>query len=202
MKMRHRRKEIQMSKIAVAGGGAAGMIAAIFAARAGNEVSLYEKNEKLGKKLFITGKGRCNLTNAADMEDLFAAVVSNPKFLYSSFYSFTNEQTVSFFEELGLKTKIERGGRVFPVSDHSSDVIRVLERELRRLGVRIETNAEVKEILLRNNTAAGLHRFHRGRMPFRKSVRTYCNPASSGACADGSKRVVCKRTDGTFSQKY
>ena len=84
------------------------MIAAIFAARAGNEVSLYEKNEKLGKKLFITGKGRCNLTNAADMEDLFAAVVSNPKFLYSSFYSFTNEQTVSFFEELGLKTKIER----------------------------------------------------------------------------------------------
>lgn len=189
MKMRHRRKEIQMSKIAVAGGGAAGMIAAIFAARAGNEVSLYEKNEKLGKKLFITGKGRCNLTNAADMEDLFAAVVSNPKFLYSSFYSFTNEQTVSFFEELGLKTKIERGGRVFPVSDHSSDVIRVLERELRRLGVRIETNAEVKEILLRNNTAAGLL-LSSGRQENADAVIIACGGVSypsTGSTGDGCR---------------
>lgn len=189
MKMRHRRKEIQMSKIAVAGGGAAGMIAAIFAARAGNEVSLYEKNEKLGKKLFITGKGRCNLTNAADMEDLFAAVVSNPKFLYSSFYGFTNEQTVSFFEELGLKTKIERGGRVFPVSDHSSDVIRVLERELRRLGVRIETNAEVREILLRNNTAAGLL-LSSGRQENADAVIIACGGVSypsTGSTGDGCR---------------
>lgn len=139
-----------MSRIAVAGGGAAGMMAAVFAARGGNEVHLYEKNEKLGKKLFITGKGRCNLTNAADMDGLFASVVSNPKFLYSSFYSFTNEQAVSFFEELGVKTKVERGGRVFPASDHSSDVIRALEGELKRLGVEIHLNTEVKELLTDN----------------------------------------------------
>ena len=82
------------------------MMAAVFAARSGNEVHLYEKNEKLGKKLFITGKGRCNLTNAAEMDELFSAVVSNPKFLYSSFYTFTNEQAVAFFEELGVKTKV------------------------------------------------------------------------------------------------
>lgn len=145
-----------MSKIAVAGGGAAGMIAAVFAARNGNEVSLYEKNEKLGKKLFITGKGRCNLTNTAEMEDMFNAVVSNPKFLYSSFYSFTNDQTIAFFEELGVKTKTERGGRVFPASDHSSDVIHGLERELNRLGVRIELNTEVKEILTENGKVQGL----------------------------------------------
>ena len=147
-----------MSKIAVAGGGAAGMIAAVFAARNGNEVSLYEKNEKLGKKLFITGKGRCNLTNTAEMEDMFNAVVSNPKFLYSSFYSFTNDQTIAFFEELGVKTKTERGGRVFPASDHSSDVIHGLERELNRLGVRIELNTEVKEILTENGKVQGLMR--------------------------------------------
>ena len=145
-----------MSKIAVAGGGAAGMIAAVFAARNGNEVSLYEKNEKLGKKLFITGKGRCNLTNTAEMEDMFNAVVSNPKFLYSSFYSFTNDQTIAFFEELGVKTKTERGGRVFPASDHSSDVIHGLERELNRLGVRMELNTEVKEILTENGKVQGL----------------------------------------------
>ena len=145
-----------MSKIAVAGGGAAGMIAAVFAARNGNEVSLYEKNEKLGEKLFITGKGRCNLTNTAEMEDMFNAVVSNPKFLYSSFYSFTNDQTIAFFEELGVKTKTERGGRVFPASDHSSDVIHGLERELNRLGVRIELNTEVKEILTENGKVQGL----------------------------------------------
>ena len=145
-----------MSKVAVVGGGAAGMMAAVFAARNENEVYMYEKNEKLGKKLFITGKGRCNLTNTADMEELFAAVVSNPKFLYSSFYSFTNEQTIAFFEELGVKTKVERGGRVFPVSDHSSDVIRGLERELNRLGVHIVLNTEVKELLAVNGSVRGL----------------------------------------------
>ncbi len=147
---------MQMSKVAVVGGGAAGMMAAIFAARNGNEVFLYEKNEKLGKKLFITGKGRCNLTNTADMEELFDAVVSNPKFLYSSFYSFTNDQTISFFEELGVKTKVERGGRVFPASDHSSDVIRALEQELNRLGVQIVLNTEVKELLTKDGSVCGL----------------------------------------------
>ena len=123
------------------------MFAAIFAARNGQEVHLYEQNEKLGKKLFITGKGRCNLTNAADMEVLFRSVVSNAKFLYSSFYGYTNEDTIRFFEEIGLKTKIERGDRVFPVSDHSSDVIQVLQKEMKTQGVQIHLNTKVKEIL-------------------------------------------------------
>ena len=145
-----------MSKILVVGGGAAGMMAAVTAARRGKNVLLLEKNEKLGKKLFITGKGRCNLTNSAEVEELFNAVVSNPKFLYSSFYSFTNDQVISFFEGLGVKTKVERGGRVFPESDHSSDVIRALEQEMKRLGVRISLRTEVKEILTEDGRAKGV----------------------------------------------
>ena len=140
-----------MSKVLIIGGGAAGMMAAAFAAKNGNRVEVFEKNEKLGKKLFITGKGRCNITNAADLEDFFPAVTSNPKFLYSAFYSFTNEQVISFFEELGVKTKVERGGRVFPVSDHSSDVIQALKSEMERLGVKINLNAEVKELITEKN---------------------------------------------------
>lgn len=136
-----------MSKVLIIGGGAAGMMAALFAARNGHEVHLYEKNEKLGKKLFITGKGRCNVTNAGDMDTLFASVVSNPKFLYSAFYGFTNEQVMELFEELGVPLKIERGNRVFPVSDHSSDIIGALSRELRRLGVEVNLHTEVKSVI-------------------------------------------------------
>ena len=84
---------------------------------------IFKKKEKLGKKLFITGKGRCNITNASDMETLFNSVVTNSKFLYSSFYGYTNQDVIDFFERIGVQTKIERGNRVFPVSDHSSDVI-------------------------------------------------------------------------------
>lgn len=136
-----------MKKVLVIGGGAAGMMAAVFAARGGREVHVFEKNEKLGKKLFITGKGRCNITNAGDMDTLFSSVISNPKFLYSAFYGFTNEQTIAFFEELGVLVKIERGNRVFPVSDHSSDVIGALSREMNRLGVEVHLHAEVEKIL-------------------------------------------------------
>lgn len=136
-----------MKKVLVIGGGAAGMMAAVFAARGGREVHVFEKNEKLGKKLFITGKGRCNITNAGDMDTLFTSVVSNPKFLYSAFYGFTNEQTITFFEKLGVPVKIERGNRVFPVSDHSSDVIGALSREMNRLGVEVHLHAEVEKIL-------------------------------------------------------
>lgn len=112
--------------------------------------------KELGKKLFITGKGRCNITNSAEIDELFSAVVSNPKFLYSSFYSLTNDQVIEFFEELGVKTKVERGGRVFPESDHSSDVIRALEQELKRLGAEIRLRTEVKEILAEGGRAKGV----------------------------------------------
>lgn len=137
-----------MSRVIVIGGGAAGMMAAVMAARSGRKVHLLEKNEKLGKKLFITGKGRCNITNAADIEAFFRAMNSNPKFMYSGFYSFTNDQVIQFFEDLGVQTKIERGDRVFPVSDHSSDVINALSREMKRLGVQIYLHSEVRELLV------------------------------------------------------
>ncbi len=135
-----------MSHVIVVGGGAAGMFAAIAAAKNGHQVTLYEKNEKLGKKIFITGKGRCNITNAADMEELFDAVVTNSKFLYSSFYGYTNQNVIDFFEDAGVPVKIERGNRVFPISDHSSDVIRALEREMKKVGVKVYLNTEVKSV--------------------------------------------------------
>ena len=130
--------------IIVIGGGAAGMIAAIAAAKEGCAVSLYEKNEKLGKKIFITGKGRCNVTNAGDMDELFAAVITNKKFMFSSFYGFTNEDMMQFLEDAGLRLKTERGKRVFPLSDHSSDVIAALERTLKKENVKVYLRKEVK----------------------------------------------------------
>lgn len=145
-----------MSKVIVIGGGAAGAVAAIFAARNGHQVELFEKNEKIGKKLFITGKGRCNVTNAGDMDTLFDAVKSNPKFLYSAFYSFTNEQAMDFFEELGVRLKVERGNRVFPESDHSSDIIHALKHELERVGVEIHFCTEVKDVLVEHEKFTGI----------------------------------------------
>ena len=139
-----------MSKVVVIGGGAAGMFASIAAAGCGHQVVVYEKNEKLGKKLYITGKGRCNITNACDMEGLFDAVRTNAKFLYSSFYGYTNQQVIDFFERIGVPTKIERGDRVFPVSDHSSDVIRGLEREMDRLGVKVHLRTAVKKVVAKD----------------------------------------------------
>lgn len=137
-----------MSRVIVIGGGAAGMMAAIAAADAGAQVALYEKNEKLGKKLFITGKGRCNVTNAGDMENLFANVMTNEKFLYSAFYTYDNMAVMDFLEKAGCPLKVERGDRVFPVSDHSSDIIAAFTRELRKRNVGIELNTGVKELLV------------------------------------------------------
>ena len=141
-----------MSKVLIIGGGAAGMMAGVFAARNHHEVHILEKNEKLGKKVFITGKGRCNVTNACDTEELFPAMMSNPKFLYSSFYSFTPQDVMEFFEEAGVPLKVERGNRVFPQSDHSSDIIRALERELKKAGAKIHLHTAVKEIVKESET--------------------------------------------------
>lgn len=132
------------------------MMAAIIAARRGFKVTLVEKNEKLGKKLFITGKGRCNITNAGDTEDLFNSIVTNRKFMFSSFNGFSNYDTLGFFDELGLQIKIERGNRVFPESDHSSDVIGALNRELKRLSVDVRLNTEVKDIIVNGGKATGV----------------------------------------------
>lgn len=136
-----------MKRILIIGGGAAGMMAAAAARSRGAKVVLLEKNEKTGKKIYITGKGRCNLTNACAPEDFFRNVVSNNKFLYSAFYQMDNQAVMDFFEKAGCGLKVERGERVFPVSDHSSDVIAALNRKLEREGVRICLRTAVSQIL-------------------------------------------------------
>lgn len=145
-----------MSKIIVIGGGAAGMMAAIAAAQEGAQVVLLEKNEKLGKKIYITGKGRCNVTNACDIEDLLKKVMTNRRFLYSAIYTFTNEDVMRFFETNGVPMKIERGDRVFPVSDKSSDVIAGLSARLKQLKVEIRFLSEVNQLMIEEGVFRGV----------------------------------------------
>ena len=136
-----------MSKVVIIGGGAAGMMAGIVAARNGHNTIILEKNEKLGKKLFITGKGRCNITNAGDLDELFTSLNTNTKFMFSAFNNFNNYDTLGFFDELGLPIKVERGNRVFPESDRAGDVISALANELKRLRVKIYLDTEVTDII-------------------------------------------------------
>ncbi|MBQ9590172.1 MAG: NAD(P)/FAD-dependent oxidoreductase [Butyrivibrio sp.] len=145
-----------MKKIAVIGCGAAGMMAALAAANSGGDVTLFEKNEKPGKKIYITGKGRCNVTNSCEVEDYFGFVKRNPRFLYSAIYDFDNQAVMNFFEENGCHLKTERGGRVFPVSDHSSDIINTLYRAVQRAGVKIELGTEVTSIETKNQAVTAL----------------------------------------------
>ncbi len=145
-----------MGKVCVIGGGASGMIAAIAAAQNGHEVNLFEKNEKLGKKLYITGKGRCNITNACDSNIFFQNIISNPKFLYGAYQQFNGEDVIDFFKQLSLNTKIERGNRVFPISDKSSDVISALRKELESQGVIIHYKCEVSDLLFKDGSFHGL----------------------------------------------
>lgn len=145
-----------MSKVVIVGGGAAGMMAGVHAGRAGHEVHVLEKNEKLGKKLYITGKGRCNVTNSCDTEELFSAVMSNPKFLYSAFYTYGTHDVMAFFEDLGVPLKVERGNRVFPQSDHSSDIIKALENGLKKCGVQVHLHTEVKELIIEEGAVTGV----------------------------------------------
>lgn len=145
-----------MKRIAIIGGGASGMMAGISASLSGNFVDLYESNEKLGKKIYITGKGRCNLTNNCDRLDFFNNVVSNSKFIYSCFSEVSNQFLINFFEKNGLKLKVERGNRVFPESDKASDVIKTLEKLLIKQGVNVKLNTRVSNLLVENNMIKGL----------------------------------------------
>ena len=146
----------RMSRVIVTGGGAAGMMAAYAAAECGHSVVLLEQNEKLGKKLYITGKGRCNVTNACDQEELFRNVVSNPKFLYSAFSDFNNTDLMELLRGAGCPLKVERGERVFPVSDHASDIMAALARLLKQSGVDVRLRTKVREILTEDNHVTGV----------------------------------------------
>lgn len=144
------------NRMIVVGGGAAGMMAALFAARGGAKVTLLERNEKLGKKVYITGKGRCNVTNAADEEAFMRNIFRNPRFLYASFASLNNADLMQLLESLGVPLKVERGERVFPVSDHASDIISALRRELERLCVEIRYEARVANLILEDGCCRGV----------------------------------------------
>ena len=143
-------------KVAVIGGGAAGLMAAYAAAVNGNEVTVYEKNNKCGKKIYITGKGRCNFTNAVPPEEFLRNVVRNSKFLTGAIYSFPPERTIQFFEDGGVPVKVERGNRAFPQSDKASDITKCLERYCKNAGVRICLDDEVQDFTFLNSTVSDI----------------------------------------------
>ena len=187
------------------------MMAAVAAADQGSKVLLLEKNEKLGKKLFITGKGRCNVTNAGDMENLFANVMTNEKFLYSAFYTYDNNMVMDFLEKAGCPLKVERGDRVFPVSDHSSDVIAAFQRELKKRNVEIRLNTEVKELMTEESRAMGVL-LSNGKKEYADAVIiatggiSYASTGSTGdgyrfARKVGHKVVDCKPSLVPFNMK-
>lgn len=146
-----------MKKIIVIGGGPAGIMAALTAANGGAEVALWERNKSLGRKLAITGKGRCNITNMADTKDLVKNMPGNGSFLYSAFTRFSAEDTWDFFEQHGLQLKVERGRRVFPLSDNAHEVVEVLVQALHEAGVKIEYNLRAKELALQNKQILGVY---------------------------------------------
>lgn len=185
-----------MKTIVIVGGGAAGMMAAISASYGNHKVILLEKNDKLGKKLYITGKGRCNITNACPPDSFLQSVVTNRRFMYSSFSEWNNEDMTVWLNGLGLPTKVERGLRVFPGSDRSSDVIRVLSREMDRLGVDVRTGCRVSKLLLdpvcENDPAEsseiqdGSDRDHGGRRRKKEKKETYMSSIRGLLLDDGT----------------
>lgn len=179
-----------MSRIIIIGGGPAGMMAAWAAGSKGHKVLLLEKNEKLGKKLFITGKGRCNVTNDCSMEEFFGHVVTNPKFLYSSFAQFANKDIVDFFNRRGCPLKTERGMRVFPASDKSSDIIRTLERALEQVSVQVMLQAEVVGLITEGENCRGVAVKSRGKVWEERADAVIlatggCSYPSTGSTGDG-----------------
>lgn len=145
-----------MGKVIVVGAGAAGLMAAGKAGENGHQVHLYEKNDRLGKKILITGKGRCNVTNYSDIDNFLNNIPGNPYFLYSAFYGLDSYGTIDFFNKLGLETKVERGNRVFPVSDKAADVVSALERYIRKNKVKLHLNSPVKGIEVKDGLAVGI----------------------------------------------
>lgn len=144
-------------KVIVVGGGAAGMLSAITSAKEGNDVTILEKTNSLGNKIKITGKGRCNLTFDGDIEDFKKNIVKNYKFMYSSFNNFDNKDLVEYFNALGVKTKVERGARIFPVSDKAEDIVNALKKEIKKYGVKVEYKKQVDKLNIVGGKIEGVH---------------------------------------------
>ena len=172
-------------RVAVIGGGAAGMMAAVFGAKKGDAVTVFEKNAKIGRKLYITGKGRCNLTNCCDAKTVIENVPTNGRFLYSALRRFSPEDTMRFFEENGLSLKVERGNRVFPVSDKAADVVDTLLKAAKQEGVRIVFR-QVQDVMIENGAVKGV--LVGGKMlPFDKVIIASggCSYPKTGSTGDG-----------------
>ena len=172
-------------RVAVIGGGAAGMMAAVFGATKGDAVTVFEKNAKIGRKLYITGKGRCNLTNCCDAKTVIENVPTNGRFLYSALRRFSPEDTMRFFEENGLSLKVERGNRVFPVSDKAADVVDTLLKAAKQEGVRIVFR-QVQDVMIENGAVKGV--LVGGKMlPFDKVIIASggCSYPKTGSTGDG-----------------
>lgn len=145
-----------MKRIVIIGCGAAGMMAALAASGEDNKITVFEKNEKAGKKLFITGKGRCNITNSSDIQVILNNIISNRKFMYSSLYTFDNDMVIKMFENMNVPVKVERGNRVFPVSDKSSDVIKGLTDAMKKRNIKVCYNTSVKDLIINNDEVQGV----------------------------------------------
>ena len=174
-------------QVLIIGGGASGMMAAITAAEQGATVTLLEKNDRLGKKMLISGKGRCNVTTAKEREEIIASFLHNGKFLYTALSRFSNTQVQAFFEEAGVPLKVERGQRVFPVSDQSKDIVNALRRKLQQLHVDLWLNTTVKEILVEDGRAVGVQLLN-GRKLYAEHIIVATGGASypgTGSTGDG-----------------
>ena len=177
--------EENMTDTIIVGAGAAGCMAAVQAARFGKTVLLFEKNQQTGRKLRITGKGRCNVTNNSPMQEHMNNIPVNPRFLYSAFSNFDSSDTMAFFEELGVPLKTERGNRVFPVSDKAEDIVNALNREMERLGVEI-VNKRVSALIIEDGVCKGVRAG--GREYLSNSVLIACGGCSypkTGSDGDG-----------------
>ena len=180
-------------KIIIVGAGAAGMAAAASSAENGADVTILERNEKAGKKIYITGKGRCNFTNAAPIEDFYQNIVTNPKFMYSAFAHFDNQDMIKFIEDAGVPTKVERGGRLFPVSDHASDITRAFTQTLKRLGVKTELDTRVTGLIVEDGKVTGVKAAEEGHLSHQKEYR-----ADAVILAVGGKSYPTTGSDGNL----
>ena len=180
-------------KIIIVGAGAAGLSAAVSAAGSGADTLILERNEKAGKKIYITGKGRCNFTNAAPIEDFYQNIVTNPKFMYSAFSFFNNQDMIRFVEDEGIPTKVERGGRLFPESDHASDITRAFTDKIHELGVKIQYNTRVTGFIIEDGRVVGVRARQEDHMASQQEYR-----ADAVILACGGKAYPSTGSDGNM----